>query len=104
VGEEDATLLDVLVASGPGPSEEVAGRDLEMRIRACVLRLPESQREVFLLRTQAGLSFAEIARMLRVPINTALGRMHYAVVRLRQELGTLPSGGDLAVPGAGGVK
>ena len=50
-------------------------------------RLPSDQRDVFLLRTQAGLSFAEIAKLRRVPINTALGRMHYAIQRLRQDLG-----------------
>jgi RNA polymerase sigma-70 factor (ECF subfamily) len=95
VGEEEMTLLDVLPGNEPAPSELVAGMDLEARIAACVGCLPESQREVFLLRTQAGLSFVEIGKLLHVPLNTALGRMHYAVVRLRQELKMLPGGGDL---------
>jgi RNA polymerase sigma-70 factor (ECF subfamily) len=99
VGEDDASLLDALAEAGPGPSEIVAGRDLESGIAARVARLPDGLREVFLLRTQAGLSFAEIAKLLRVPLNTALGRMHYAVVRLRHELETLPRGGDLAAKG-----
>jgi len=94
-GEDESTLLETLAEPGPGPSEKVAGRDLEECIAARVARLPDRIREVFLLRTQAGLSFAEIAKLLHVPINTALGRMHYAVVRLRQDLGALQVSGDL---------
>jgi len=93
---DDGSLLDQLAEPGREPWEVVSGRDLEAGIAACVARLPESQREVFLLRTQAGLSFTEIAGMLQVPLNTALGRMHYAVARLRQELEPLCRGGDLA--------
>jgi RNA polymerase sigma-70 factor (ECF subfamily) len=96
IGEDDATLLDTLVESGPTPADLAAGKDLEARIGECVARLPANLREVFLLRTQAGLSFVEVARVLHVPLNTALGRMHYAVVRLRRELEALPGGGDAA--------
>jgi RNA polymerase sigma-70 factor (ECF subfamily) len=45
--------------------------------------LPAEQRAVFLMRTQADVPFKEIARIQKVPINTALARMHYAVQRLR---------------------
>ena len=48
--------------------------------------LPERQREVVLLRLQ-GLSFKEIARIQRTSLNTALGRMHYAVERLKRSIG-----------------
>jgi DNA-directed RNA polymerase specialized sigma24 family protein len=39
-----------------------------------------------MLRVVDGMSFREIAEMLHIPLNTALGRMHYAVVRLRADL------------------
>ena len=38
------------------------------------------------MRVVEGLSFKEIAEALKIPLNTALGRMHYAVGRLRTEL------------------
>jgi RNA polymerase sigma-70 factor (ECF subfamily) len=51
-----------------------------------VERLPEEQRLVLELRLQAGLSFKEIAEETGVGINTALGRMRYAVSNLRRML------------------
>ena len=45
--------------------------------------LPESQRQVLLLRYYSNLKFVEIADMLGCPLNTALGRMHKAVLKLR---------------------
>ena len=56
-------------------------------IAARVRELPDTQREVFLMRVAGELSFKEIAKTLRIPLNTALGRMHYAVTRLREALG-----------------
>lgn len=84
--EQSEFLLETLSAPDREPWEELSGKDQEMAIRACVDNLPEKQREVFLLRTLAGMSFAEIAELLNIPLNTALGRMHYAVTRLRQML------------------
>ena len=51
-----------------------------------VERLPLEQRQVFLLRQEAGLTFQEIAEMTKCPLNTALGRMHYAMEALRKSL------------------
>jgi len=70
----------------PGPDRALQHKELGARVRACVADLPTEQREVFLLRTEAGLPFREIARIQRVGLNTALGRMHYAVARLRKVL------------------
>ena len=84
---EGTAYLDLTPAVGPNPGEDAEAAELGKLIAVAVGRLPLDQRDVFLLRTQAGLSFAEIAKMRRVPINTALGRMHYAIQRLRQDLG-----------------
>jgi RNA polymerase sigma-70 factor (ECF subfamily) len=67
----------------PAPGERLADRELGRRIREAVSALPPAQREVFLMRTEADLPFKEIARIQGTSINTALGRMHYAVGRLR---------------------
>ena len=75
-----------LADSSHGPGETTADRDLGARIRAAVQELPEEQRVVFLLRTEADVPFKEIAKMQGTSINTALARMHYAVLKLRNEL------------------
>ncbi|MFO0839249.1 MAG: sigma-70 family RNA polymerase sigma factor [Phycisphaerae bacterium] len=49
--------------------------------------LPEAQREVLVLRFSAGLTFEEIAKLLDIPLGTALSRSHAAMERVRAELG-----------------
>lgn len=53
-------------------------------VRALIDELPEDQKEVVLLRHYGGLSFKEIAEQTNVSINTALGRMRYALINLRK--------------------
>jgi len=53
-------------------------------IRSLIERLPEDQKEVILLRHYGDLSFKEIADQTGVSINTALGRMRYALINLRK--------------------
>lgn len=53
-------------------------------IRALVDYLPDEQRDVVLMRYFSGLSFKEIADQTDVSINTALGRMRYALINLRR--------------------
>ena len=57
---------------------------MEDEVRALVEMLPDEQREVVKLRYYAKLSFAEIAEQTEVSINTALGRMRYALINLRK--------------------
>lgn len=53
-------------------------------VRSLLEKLPEDQREVVMLRHYAGLSFKEIAEQTDVSINTALGRMRYALINMRK--------------------
>ena len=53
-------------------------------VASLVSLLPESQKKVVELRHYKGLSFKEIAEELDVSINTALGRMRYAIINLRK--------------------
>ncbi|MDX2134092.1 MAG: sigma-70 family RNA polymerase sigma factor [Saprospiraceae bacterium] len=53
-------------------------------IRELIQQLPEKQREVLIMRSYADLSFKEIANITDVSINTALGRMRYALLNLRK--------------------
>ena len=56
----------------------------EQNIKELVKRLPEEQRQVLIMRHWGDLSFKEIADQTGVSINTALGRMRYALNNLRK--------------------
>tara|TARA_B110000240_G_scaffold85243_1_gene96987 strand:+ start:192 stop:395 length:204 start_codon:yes stop_codon:yes gene_type:complete len=49
-----------------------------------ILELPEDQKEVLTMRLYRDMSFKEIAQNTNVSINTALGRMRYAIINLRK--------------------
>ncbi len=55
-------------------------------LRECVKRLPKPQREVLIMRHYFKMSFQEISDATGVSINTALGRMRYALINLRKLL------------------
>ena len=59
-------------------------RQIQKDIRKLISQLPEDQREVVILRHYSGLSFKEIADITDVSINTALGRMRYALINMRK--------------------
>lgn len=60
--------------------------DLQIRddVRNLIRQLPQSQREVLVMRYYRNLSFKEIAEKTDVSINTALGRMRYAILNMRR--------------------
>ena len=64
--------------------EQMVGEQIEADVRRLVELLPDEQREVVRLRYYDGLSFKEIADHTEVSINTALGRMRYALINLRR--------------------
>lgn len=53
-------------------------------IRSMVMSLPDAQREVLVMRFYRNMSFKEIAEATSVSINTALGRMRYAILNMRR--------------------
>lgn len=60
--------------------------DLQIRddVRQLIRRLPAVQRQVLVMRYYRNLSFKEIAETTNVSINTALGRMRYAIMNMRR--------------------
>ena len=64
--------------------DNLVSDQIERDVRALVELLPEEQREVVMMRYYSGLSFKEIAEQTQVSINTALGRMRYALINLRR--------------------
>lgn len=67
------------------PRSLVVAQELNEQLEELLARLPAEQREVFIMR-QNDLSFKEIAKIQRCPVNTALGRMHNCLKFLRQHL------------------
>jgi len=64
--------------------DDLIKRQIQKDVRKMINHLPEDQREVVILRHYAGLSFKEIADITDVSINTALGRMRYALINMRK--------------------
>lgn len=81
---EDFNILDVIPQSDLNAEEHIMRSQTHDRIRMLVDMLPEEQREVVILRHYAEMSFKEIAQLTRVSINTALGRMRYALINIRK--------------------
>ena len=61
-------------------------QEMHTRLRSLIKDLPESQRQVLIMRHYIGMSFQEIADKTGVSINTALGRMRYAILNLRKSM------------------
>ena len=85
--DEGYTLGQTIESRDPGPGIKLAESDLGVRMAEAVNTLPDEQKEVFLMRVQAELSFKQIAKVQKVSINTALARMQYALGKLRAILG-----------------
>lgn len=64
--------------------DRLVAQQIENDIRSLIEALPPEQREVVFMRYFTGLSFKEIAEQTGVSINTALGRMRYALINLRR--------------------
>lgn len=64
--------------------DDMIKRQIQKDVRKMISQLPDDQREVVILRHYAGLSFKEIADLTEVSINTALGRMRYALINMRK--------------------
>lgn len=81
-GTSDATLED-LPGREPEPEEPAARHEEAQRALACIARLPEGQRQVFELGVVQELPYADIARLLSIPVGTVKSRMFHALERLR---------------------
>lgn len=62
----------------------IIGNQIREDVRYIIDELPPLQREVLVMRYYQGLSFKEIAEITDVSINTALGRMRYAILNMRR--------------------
>jgi RNA polymerase sigma-70 factor (ECF subfamily) len=82
--DSEVDLFNSKKLSDSNIEELIINSQIKSEIRILINELPDDQREVVLLRHYGGLSFKEIADQTDVSINTALGRMRYALINLRK--------------------
>lgn len=68
----------------PDASHRMSGTEQDRKLRWAIDQLPDAQKQVVLLRYYSDMKFVDIASMLGCPLNTALGRMHKAMLKLRK--------------------
>jgi RNA polymerase sigma factor (sigma-70 family) len=81
---EEFSVFDIMPANNRNAADQIIYEEKISMVRILLDKLPFEQREVVILRHYAGLSFKDISKMLNININTALGRMHYAVIKMRE--------------------
>ena len=77
-------IFNILKFTDENVEDKWIRRQTEDKVRRLIEELPAEQKEIVLLRHYADLSFKEIAEITGVSINTALGRMRYALQNLRK--------------------
>ncbi|MDH5393273.1 MAG: sigma-70 family RNA polymerase sigma factor [Gammaproteobacteria bacterium] len=78
--EDDTQLQDPAKL----PEDRVLESELMEKFRQVLNELPQDQRDVFLLREEAGLTSVQIAEVMQVSLDTVKSRMRYAVSRLKE--------------------
>ncbi len=82
--DSEIDLLNNMKLSEGNIEMEIINDQIHNDVRHLVKLLPDNQREVVYMRFYQDLSFKEIADITGVSINTALGRMRYAILNLRR--------------------
>ena len=85
IREEEAALYPI--SSGENPGESLDRQELRQGIEKAIKALPPDLRTVIVLREVEGLSYAEIARVIRRPVGTVMSRLFHARRRLQANLG-----------------
>jgi len=82
--KEDFNIFSVLQQEGRNTEQQITYDELEQQMVNLIEHLPVTQREILKMRIFQELSFKDIAEMEDISINTALGRMRYALINLRK--------------------
>lgn len=81
---EDFSVFSVLQDGSPNIETQIIDLQIENDLKKVIEELPEDQKQVLVMRIYQDLSFKEISEITGVSINTALGRMRYALMNLRK--------------------
>lgn len=83
-GNDDHDVFATVAQPGRNVEQRMVDLQIDADVRNMIDHLPEEQREVVIMRTYLGMSFKDIAEHTEVSINTALGRMRYALINMRK--------------------
>lgn len=88
IDDQEENPLTFLIGKEKNPEEELIMFEADYNIQFLIDELPEEQREIVKLRFFHGFSFKEIADYIGggMSINTCLGRMRYALIKLRKKI------------------
>ena len=84
VVSDQYSIMDTLKVTDPNIEDLMVTEQIHADIKKLMEYLPSEQKEVLYMRCYAGMSFKDIAEQTEVSINTALGRMRYALINLRK--------------------
>jgi RNA polymerase sigma factor (sigma-70 family) len=87
-GNEDFNIFSVIGDEKLNIEKQIIKDQIDSDLTKLIEELPEDQREVLLMRIYRDMSFKEISENTGVSINTALGRMRYALINLRKIIET----------------
>ncbi|MFA4852360.1 MAG: sigma-70 family RNA polymerase sigma factor [Bacteroidales bacterium] len=82
--DNDYDIFNTIRIYDESVEEKIITEQIHKDVKKLLDLLPEEQREVIIMRHFADMSFKEIAEQTNVSINTALGRMRYALINLRK--------------------
>lgn len=83
-GSDDFNIFDVIGIPEKNIEQNIQTTQIHKHLKSIIKKLPFDQKEVIIMRIYFDMSFKEIAEMTNVSINTALGRMRYALINLRK--------------------
>lgn len=83
-GNEDFNIFSVISDNKLNAEKQIIKDQIDSDLSLLIEELPDDQREVLLMRIYKDMSFKEISENTGVSINTALGRMRYALINLRK--------------------
>ncbi len=83
-GSDDFNIFSVIGDEKPNVEKQLIKDQIDSDLRFLIEELPDDQKEVLLMRIYRDMSFKEISENTGVSINTALGRMRYALINLRK--------------------
>ncbi|MBC7642041.1 MAG: sigma-70 family RNA polymerase sigma factor [Flavobacterium sp.] len=81
---EEFSIFSILGDHAPTIENKMISDQIEKDLKKLIKHLPDDQREVLMMRYYQDLSFKEISELTGVSINTALGRMRYAIMNIRK--------------------
>ncbi|HHU46669.1 MAG TPA: sigma-70 family RNA polymerase sigma factor [Bacteroidales bacterium] len=81
---DDFDIFDFISEIDPSPEQKIIMNQIYEEAKNIIQFLPPEQREVLEMRIFQGISFKDISELTGVSINTALGRMRYALINLRK--------------------